>query len=160
MNSIKDSLDEVVAWWYTLTVGYTSRKKHATPCTLSSQNQIPQEHHFLFVSPCLFSTPLTGWHCIPKVYILLLHMGSHCLRSSPGTCKDSVTLKTAGYRGNTVGVWPSELGSLWSACPHLVAWHPVNKVSRGCPRQTHYLLKLVNILDAWSRALLDTQHKK
>lgn len=29
---------------------------------------------------------------------------------------------------------------------HLMAGHPVNEICRGCPRQTHDLLKLVNIL--------------
>lgn len=46
-------------------------------------------------------------------------------------------------------MWPSELEiPVQSICSHLMAWHPVNEISRGCPRQTHNLLKLVNILDA------------
>lgn len=46
-------------------------------------------------------------------------------------------------------MWPSELDiPIQSVCSHLMAWHPVNEISRGGPRQTHNLLKLVNILDA------------
>ena len=44
-------------------------------------------------------------------------------------------------------MWPSELDTpQQSICSHLMAWHPVNEISRGSPRQTHNLLKLVNIL--------------
>ena len=44
-------------------------------------------------------------------------------------------------------MWPSELDTpAQSICSHLMAWHPVNEISRGSPRQTHNLLKLVNIL--------------
>lgn len=46
-------------------------------------------------------------------------------------------------------MWPSESDiPVQSIYSHLMAWHPVNEISRGCPRQTHNLLKLVNILDA------------
>lgn len=60
-----------------------------------------------------------------------------------GTCKHLGTLESAGYtqmlqRG---GGLPEH-----AVCSHLMARHPVNEISRGCPRQTHYLLKLVNIL--------------
>lgn len=71
-------------------------------------------------------------------------------------------IRNVGYTvpANT-RMWPlNSTMPLQAVCSHLVAWHPVNEISRGCPSQTHNLLKLVNILDAWSRALLNIQCRK
>lgn len=59
----------------------------------------------------------------------------------------------------TLWVQPCPADPLPELRSHLVAGHPVNEICRGRSRQTHDLLKLVNILSASSRALLKSVQK-
>lgn len=111
-------------------------QRHTLPQAQDTENQTPGNTAL----HCIAASVLG--HFIPNVNTLLAH-SQYCFHSSRGTSKHLVTLESAGY----TRMLQREGGlSEHAVCSHLMAWHPVNEISRGCPRQTHYLLKLVNIL--------------
>lgn len=71
--------------------------------------------------------------------------------SSPTPCRMRAW---ATLRGRTCPANPPRL-----LRSHLVAGHPVNEICRGCSRQTHDLLKLVNILKCLVKGFVKNRAK-